>query len=337
MGGKSVRLEDVARLAGVSIATASRALNNSSAVSQATRQRVWAIAREQNYILRPNMPVTAAEATAVISIAVPLPLVGNGRLLDPFFMELISAIGDAAREAGCDLRLSQLVPQTYDDLLSLLNTSRKGGTIFLGQSTLHDYLNQLAREDHRFVVWGAELPQQRYGSVGSDNRRGGRLATAHLLRLGRRRVAFIGNTDAPEAMLRFLGYREALEDAGIGYDAALFARTYFDVGAAEAEIDAMFERQSRFDAVVAASDLIALGVMRALSRRGVSVPEDVAVTGYDDLYVAAISRPALTTVRQDLVQAGRLLVAKLLSGASAAHVRPERLSTDLIIRESCGA
>lgn len=337
MTSKTVRLEDVARLAGVSIATASRALNNSSAVSPVTKQKIWTIAREQNYVLRPNMPTTASEASQVISIAVPMPLVGHGRLFDPFILQLIGGIGDAARESSCDVRISHVVPKSFDDLEALVTTSRRGGTIFIGQSTLHENLNALAKHRHRFVVWGAELPEQKYATVGSDNFRGGRMVTSHLLRMGRKRIAFIGNTDAPESMLRFNGYREALRQADIPYDAALLSKAYFEVGSAEAEIDAMLERDAGFDAVVAASDLIATGVIRALNRRRLKVPDDVAVTGYDDIYFASLTSPGLTTVRQDINQAGRLLVSKLLSEASPSMIRSETISTDLIIRESCGA
>ena len=102
-------------------------------------------------------------------------------------------------------------------------------------------------------------------------------------------------------------------------------------------VDALLARRVEFDGIVAASDLIALGAIRALIRAGRSIPEDVAVVGFDDLPLARYSRPALTTIRQDTMLAGRLLVAKLLNSESGGELRSERLPTDLVVRETCGA
>ena len=111
---------------------------------------------------------------------------------------------------------------------------------------------------------------------------------------------------------------------------------HFETEAAEAAVDALLARRVRFDGIVAASDLIALGAIRALLHAGRSVPGDVSVIGYDDVPVARYSRPALTTVRQDTALAGRLLVSKLMNAEAGSLLRSERLPTDLVVRESCG-
>jgi DNA-binding LacI/PurR family transcriptional regulator len=217
-----------------------------------------------------------------------------------------------------------------------MTTSRADGVIFLGQSSLHNALNRLSGSEARFVVWGAQLPDQAYCSVGSDNLLGGRRGTLHLARLGRRRIVFLGDTEAPEVSLRVRGYSEALEQAGLEAQPELMVSAHFTVESGEASVDALIARGTPFDGIVAASDLIALGAIRSLLNAGIRVPEDVSVIGYDDVPFARYSRPALTTIMQDTARAGRLLVSKLIDAAGGGEMRSERIPTELIVRGSCG-
>ena len=335
MARDNVRLEDLAELAGVSIATVSRALNDSAAVNARTKQLIWKLAREHGYAFRRNMPAGPVGAKATIVIVIPHPQGRSGRLSDPFLIELVAEIGDAARARGCDFLVSHVAPNSFDDLQALMITNRADGVIFLGQSTLHREFNRLAKLENRFVVWGADLPDQAYCSVGSDNVMGGRRATAHLARLGRRRIVFLGETEAPEALQRFHGYLEALDQAGLARDPALLVPAHFDVEEAETSVAAMLSRGLKFDGIVAASDMIALGAIRALVRAGVRVPTDASVVGYDDVQFARYSNPALTTISQHTEKAGKILVSKLLNSGGDG-MRTERVPTDLIVRESCG-
>lgn len=336
MSKRVTRLEDLAKLAGVSISTASRALNDSPAVNRRTKQAIWKLAREHNYPFRSYMPAGPIGAEATITVVVPRPQARDDRMSDPFFFELLSGVGEAARERSCDILLSHISPATFEDLYFAMTTSRSDGVIFIGQSSLHDAFNRLAESEARFVVWGAELPDQKYCSVGSDNFLGARKATAHLARLGRRRILFLGDREAPEALQRYRGYADALGDFEIAVDQDLVAPAFFDVESAESSVDALLRRGVDFDGVVAASDLIALGAVRALQNAGRSAPEDVSVIGYDNVPFGRYNRPALSTVDQDTAKAGRLLVSKLLDAGDGVPGRPERVPTDLIIRESCG-
>jgi DNA-binding LacI/PurR family transcriptional regulator len=336
MARRTTRLQDIAELAGVSISTASRALNDSPSINIRTKQLIWKLAREHDYQFRRSMPAGPIGATGTIAIVVPRPHGRDAQLSDPFYLDLLAGIGDAARGRGCDLLVSHFAPASYEDLAAAMTTSRADGVIFLGQGALHAAFNRLAETDGRFAVWGAELPGQAYCSVGSDNLAGGRRATLHLVRLGRRRILYLGDTESPEVRLRLSGYQEALERSGIAFDPELVVPAKFTVETAEATIDALAARGTRFDGIVAASDVIALGAMRALSRAGRKVPDDVSVIGYDDVPFARLSRPALTTIAQDTAHAGRLLVSKLLNAAGEGEMRSERLPTDLIVRESCG-
>jgi DNA-binding LacI/PurR family transcriptional regulator len=334
---KITRLEDLAEIAGVSIATVSRALNDSPAVHEETKRRIWKIAREHKYSFRPHMPTVISSASPTIAIVIPTPQSRKERLLDQFFLELIGGVGEAARDSGCDFLVSHIAPKKYEDLSSLMEANRADGVIFLGQSYLHERLNRLAEHESRFVVWGAALPGQKYCSIGSDNLKGGRRATSHLLRLGRKRIAFFGDTEAPEAMQRYDGYVEALRGQGMSPDPMLVQSVHFEIESAEAAVDKLIGQGVTFDGIVAASDLIAIGVIRALLKAGLRVPEDVSVVGYDNIELAKYSTPALTTISQDMTKAGRLLVSKLLSSGPISNMQSERLPTEIIVRETCGA
>jgi DNA-binding LacI/PurR family transcriptional regulator len=326
-------LEDLARLAGVSISTVSRALNDQPLISMRTKQRIWALARDHNYPFRASMPTAPIGAEGSIAIVTPHM---RGRALPlshPFFLELLASIGEAARARSCDFTVSHVAPASLDDLVLATTTSRASGVIFLGQSMLHEEFNQLAETNARFVVWGAHMSGQKYRSIGSDNLLGGRRATSHLARLGRKAILFIGGSD-PEAEQRRRGYLEALAENGIDFDPKLVAQVEFELESAEAAITRLLRRGVAFDGVVAASDLIALGAIRALRQAGLSVPSDVSVVGYDDMLLSRLSTPALTTIRQDTFHAGQLLVTSILEPSQDRS--PGYLPTELIVRESCG-
>jgi DNA-binding LacI/PurR family transcriptional regulator len=327
----------VALLAGVSVSTASRALNDSPAINRQTKQRIWKLAREQNYPFRDYMPAGPIGAEATIAVVVPRPQGRDFMLRDPFFLDLLSGLAEAARERACDLLVSHVAPFSYEELSVVMSTSRAAGVVFLGQSMLHGAFNRLAEEESQFVVWGAQLPDQNYCSVGSDNVAGAARATSHLARLGRTRIMFLGDVDDPEPAQRHAGYLEALEKAGIKPDRALSVPAHFEVESAEAALDALIRDGVAFDGIVAASDVIALGAIRAMRRAGISTPQDVSVVGFDNVRFARYATPTLTTVAQDTSTAGRLLVSKLLdAGSGRIRSRSERLPTDLIVRESCG-
>ncbi len=334
---QATRLEDLAKLAGVSISTASRALNDSPAVNIRTKQKIWKLAREMDYPFRHYMPAGPIGADATIAIVVPRPQSRGARMADPFFFELLAGIGDAARDRGCDILLSHIAPSSYDELATAMTTSRSDGVIFLGQSTLHEAFNRLSQTEDRFVVWGAALPEQDYCAIGSDNVAGGRRATAHLARLERKSIIYLGDTDAPESAQRLRGYREALEHSGIEYQDKLVVPAHFQVASARAVVEGLIASGAEFDGIVAASDLIALGAIQALRRRGVDVPGDVSVIGYDNVPFGVYSEVPLTTIDQDTSKAGRMLVAKLLDSSGQRGPDLDRIPAELIVRSSCGA
>ncbi len=331
------RLEDLARLAGVSISTVSRALNDSNLVSERTKRRIHQLARVHQYSGRLRGRLERASETRTISVVIPPPQGRDVRISDPFLLDLLGGLADPTLEHDCDLLISHIMPSDREGTLEIIENRRTDGVVFLGQSTIHEHLNALVGRGTPFIVWGARMPDQRYCTVGSDNLRGGLRATGHLVRLGRRRIAFVGATDAPEVALRFQGYRRALEEAGIAFEPGLLRPAHFGLDAGVEAAEQLISGDVYPDGVFAASDLIALGLIRGFVRLGVRVPQDIAVVGYDDIHMAAYASPALTTIRQDVRRAGRLLVRKLLRMLQGEDVRSEMLPTELIVRESCGA
>lgn len=333
-GNGKTTLESLARLADVSISTVSRALNDHPTISARTKQRIWALARDHDYSFRATMATSPIGADGAIAIVIPYLRGFPLPLTQPFFLELLANIGEAARARACDFTVSHIAAADYDDLVRATSTSRADGVILLGQAALHEDLNRLAETGANFVVWGARLPHQNYRSVSTDNLAGARRATMHLARLGRRRIAFVGGPDS-EGVQRRRGYLDGLAEAGLDALSELSLQVDFEFEAAEAAVAGLIRNGVAFDGVVAASDLMALGAIRAMRSGGLSVPDDVSVVGYDDILLSRLSTPALTTVRQNAREAGRMLVGSVLEAdQSALH---KVLPSELIVRESCGA
>jgi DNA-binding LacI/PurR family transcriptional regulator len=183
------------------------------------------------------------------------------------------------------------------------------------------------------------MPEQPDVSVGCDNRQGGHAITEHLLRLGRRRIAFVGNASAhcPEYLDRYRGYCSALQEAGIEPDPELHVDAVDSTEhVGHVSTQQLLARGVDFDAVFAASDLLAIGAMHALSDAGRPVPEKVSVVGFDDIPMATFASPALTTVQQDTKLAGEVLVDTLLRLIRGESANSAMLSAQIVVRKSCG-
>jgi DNA-binding LacI/PurR family transcriptional regulator len=182
------------------------------------------------------------------------------------------------------------------------------------------------------VVWGARLDQQLYCTVGSDNRRGGYLATRHLLTIGRRRIAFFGDTKLAEVAQRFEGYKQALSEWNIDVAPELIESAAFLPERGVEAAEDMLRRKIGFDAIFACSDVLAMTATNVLRKHAINVPVDVSVIGYDDIPLSSHFNPPLTTVRQPIDEAGPALVESLLALIRDGQCKPHLLSTELIVR-----
>ncbi len=331
---------DIAYLAGVSQPTVSRALRGSPMVSEQTRMRIEAIARQLNYKVDKNASSLRKRRSDTLALLFFEDPTADESLINPFFVAMLGSITRHAKRAGFDLLVS--FQQLSDDWHVDYEDSHKAdGIILLGYGDYEVYRSRLLALDAQgthFVRWGPVDAGQPGTTIGSDNVEGGRLAADHLIARGRRHIAFLGHASGrfPEFLGRYRGVEQALKDAGLASNPGLQidAITTEDAGA-EAALT-LIETGLRFDSIVAASDLIAIGAIRALASRGLSVPGDIAVVGFDDIPAASTSTPPLTTVVQDTQRAGQLLVEAVISQLLGKPVGSQMLPTRLMVRKSSG-
>jgi DNA-binding LacI/PurR family transcriptional regulator len=329
---------DIAYRAGVSQPTVSRALRGSKSVSLATRQRIEAIARELNYSVDKNASSLRSQRSNTIALLFFEDPTPDGANINPFFLAMLGAITRATANRGLDLLIS--FQKMEDDWHTRYQDShRADGLILLGYGdyTLYEQrLTDLVASDTQFVRWGAVHEDTIGTTVGLDNVAAGMQAGAHLISIGRNRIAFLGQADehCPEFADRYRGLGDALTSAGLANDPSLKVDALSSEEQGRQAARELLARGKPFDAIFAASDLIAIGAMRALTEAGRSVPGDVAVVGFDDIPAASLTNPPLTTVQQDLVAAGELLVETLAAQIEGRDSRSRSLPPKLIVRAS---
>ncbi|MFT6993118.1 MAG: DNA-binding LacI/PurR family transcriptional regulator [Paraglaciecola sp.] len=332
---------DIAHRAGVSQSTVSRALRNSSLVNKETRDKIQAIASELNYKVDKNASNLRRQHSLTLALLLFEDPTSDDSLINPFFLSMLGSITKASTKAGYDLLVS--FQNLSDDWQSEFEDSNKAdGLILLGYGDYTDYrdkLSKLEEQGTHFVRWGAHDADHPGVSIGCDNVQGGFDVTQHILKMQRRKFAFIGEagSQAPEFQERYLGHCLALKEAAIDVDHAM----QFDAISTEQSgylaVQKLIDSGNSFDALFCASDLIALGALRCLREKGLQIPEDVAIAGFDNIPISSFANPALTTVHQDTKLAGEILVDSLLKLISGQEVSHFLMPVDLVVRQSCGA
>lgn len=322
------RMDDIARLAGVSKPTVSRALADSPLVSDETKQRILEIARRTGYVVNRSAQNLRRKRTETIAVVIDFPHLPENRLSDPFHFELLGNMTNALAVRQQDVLLCSSQSAHSGGFEHMLSNKGVDGIIFLGQSGHHEDFRALAKAGVPFVVWGAHRADASYCVVGSDNPQGGRLAAQRFRSQKRQRPLFIGPRGHTEIEQRFAGFAkewagpvEALEVPDLSFVAsrdALLAR--LDSGGAPP------------DAVFAGSDTMAIGAIAALRERGIEVPGACSICGYDDSPSAVHHSPALTTVRQDTRMAGAIIVERLMLAIQGEQAAPVLLPTELVVR-----
>ncbi len=325
---------DLARIAGVSVSTVSRALAGSTLVNDETRVRISELARSMRYSVNVGAQNLRLGHSQTVAVVLPKSSSDQQPVSDPFFLALLGALADALTLRGYDMLLTRIDEEKMDDIENIITSGRALGVIVIGQWLHHYSLASLARQGAPIAVWGAKLPGSSYFTVGSDNRLGGRLATEHLLSLGRRKIMFLGDTRLPEVALRFEGYRDALIAAGELVTPGLTAAVPFEAIAARRALSDLIAHTTDFDALFATSDLIAVTAIALLTAHGLRVPQDVAVVGYDDLALASHVHPTLSSVRQPMAEASVALVDAVLAAKAGHPATAVTLKTELVVRES---
>jgi DNA-binding LacI/PurR family transcriptional regulator len=329
-----LQMQDIAHLAGVSTSTVSRALNHSSLVNVETRERIAQLARKLKYSINVSASNLRMQRNRTVAVVLPFDSTTRQHVSDPFFVSLLGGLADALTARGYDMLLSRIDADRLDLAGDLAASGRAIGVILIGQWHHHDQLNVLAAHHSPMVVWGAQLTNQLYCTIGGDNIAGGMLATEHLLDKRRRRIAFFGDVELPEIGHRFEGYQRALAERKVTAIPELVLQTPFIEGSARAAIDKLLNKTIRFDAIFASSDLLAMEAIGALRERSLRVPDDVSVVGYDDIVLSRYCHPSLTTIRQPVISGGEALVDALLKIVDKKRPKSQILPTELIVRES---
>ncbi|WP_462173107.1 LacI family DNA-binding transcriptional regulator [Pseudoalteromonas xiamenensis] len=333
MSGNKVTLASLAKLAGVSTSTASRALNNNPLIKQETREKIQKLAKDHNFSLNAAASRLRLQKTNVIAVIINLEKETEQSIDDPFLLKVVSDINLAVNKQGYELLLSNSYMAGDDWHGYFISGRRADGLIVVGQGKQQQKIERAAIQGTPLVVWGDPKTQSNYPIVGSDNFLGGKTATEHLLNKGASKLLFLGEPAHAELGERYRGFLAALETAH--HAKAELVRIDITSDAAYGIINQKLRESGlTFDGIFACSDMVALGAMKALKERYVSVPNDVRIVGFDNIAMADISHPSLSTIAQNTKVAAELLVQKLLQQLAGERPQSEQVDITLIQRQS---
>jgi len=327
-------LKDLAEIAGVTSGTVSRALAGSDLVTPVTRDLIVRLAREHGFTPNVTARNLRTRRTGAIGVVIPLGHETEQQFSDPFFITMLGQLADALTAKGYNLLLSRVVPKDENWLWNFAHSGQVDGVIVIGQSDQSAVLDSVAERYKPLVVWGSHVSGQAHCSVGSDNFRGGQLAAQHLIERGCRRIAFFGDPRALEIGQRLEGCRAAMSKAGLGDELSVMP-AHLVAEVAGPEIAAYLDStEQRPQGIVAASDVIAMSTLRALSEHGLAVPGDVKVIGYDNLPLCEHTVPRLTTIAQDFEQGAARLADIVIRRIAGEDVHSVILQPRLVVRAS---
>lgn len=335
---KAATIRDVAERAGVSVASVSRVLTGAGVVAEPTRSRVLEAVEALSYVPHSGARSLSTSRTEVVGVLLP-------DLFGEFFSELIRGMDLACRAKGRHL----IVSSSHDDAAVAAAAIRSMRGRVDGLIVLSPHLDSgeltssLSGRLPVLLMNGGDLQGQQ-PSMAVDNAGGARAAVEHLLGLGRHRIAHVGGPAGNvEARQRMQGYVEAVTAAG---GEPILAQGEFTQASGFAATSVLLQADQKPDAIFAGNDAMAIGALLAIQEAGLRCPEDIAVVGFDDVPIAGLVRPGLTTLHIDIAGMGRRAVERLISeidGGDASQPRPandaarEIITPRLVVRQSCGA
>ncbi|MGE5529116.1 MAG: LacI family DNA-binding transcriptional regulator [Patescibacteria group bacterium] len=325
-------ISDVARSAGVSVATVSRVLNQSLKVKTATRERVLQAIESLQYAPDASAKALRSRRTNLIGVVIP-------DVSSIYYLELLKGIENTAIERGYNLIIcdAQNSADRENEYMKLLSERRSDGLILINPLMPDAHIDRLARQGFPLVLIGRESKSGNVTSIVVQNQTGARQAMDHLIKHGHKRIAYIRGMQHPDDEERFATYRAVLEEYSLGYDPQLVERGHFtEEGGARA-----FQRlaqRAKFTAVFAANDEMAVGAMEKAREAGLAIPKDLAVVGFDNIRLARHITPGLTTADMPKYQLGATAAKKLLGAMADDDIAYEKVvfRTELVIRQSCG-
>jgi len=332
MKKKKETVYTVAKQAGVSIATVSRTLAGSPKVKPATRDRVLKVIEELNFQPDPSARRLAHQKTETIALVFP-------DISGPYYSSVIRGVEQAAGRYNYNVLIyGTHGKESSGRYLSTL-TSKVDGLIILARSVDSESLKLLQREGAPFVLLCQPNVSIQCSTVAVDNEAGAFKAVSHLIRHGHRQIGIItGPDNSPDNSERLKGFQKGLLEAGLSVPQEWIASGNFQYEGGRVAMSHLLETTSTLTAVLAANDEMAMGAIDVALGKGLRVPEDLAVIGFDDIQMASLTRPSLTTVRQPMQLLGETAVKLLFDRFKnpGAPFRHELLETRLIVRQSCG-
>ena len=334
-GSGNASIKAVARLAGVSVATVSRVLNDSGPVKEETRRRILEVVETLNYVPHGAARSLTTKQTDTLGVLLP-------DIYGEFFSELIRGIDSAARRQGYHV----LVSGSHEDreevqaVLRALRGRVDGLILMTPSADMLEALRSVPSGSPPIVLLNCPPGGLPFDSINVDNHGGAMAMVRHLAGLGHRRIAFIqGPPDNHDARERLRGYREAVRELGLETDSTLEVPGDFSEEAGCRAGEILLKLAARPDAVFAANDAMAIGCLHALRQDGVGVPEEIAVAGFDDVPIARFMSPPLTSVGVPIAELGALALERLLESVRQRGHSPrhEDLPPVLVVRGSCGA
>jgi len=334
----AVTLKDIARHVGVSVTTVSRALGGYDDVAEETRQRILQAAREMGY--RPNIIAQSLQRRRTNTVGFIIPTAGP-RFSDPYFIEILTGIGDEAAEHEFDLLVSTRAPGAHErEAYERMAGSRRVDGLLVVRTRCHDErITYLMEGGFPFVSFGRSDLDLDFPYVDVDGTKGLDEATQYLIDLGHRRIAYISAPlDLMFANYRLAGYKRAMERNGLPVQEEWIAIGRLTQEDGYREGSKLLKLEPAPTALVAANDLMALGVISAAQERGLTVGRDLAVVGFDDIPLAEHSHPPLTTVHQPIYDIGRMICRTLIQLIQNENPvqRQVMLGPTLVVRESSG-
>jgi len=329
-------IKDVAKAAGVSITTVSRVLNQYTDVNPKTRLKVLQIVEQLGY--KPNTVARSLVMNRTNTIGLVVSELSRSRKGHHFMFEVLCGINDRAQELGYDLVLYSTSPlmQQKTPYMDFVRQRRVDGVLLMGIRLDDPYTLEVVDSSVPSVLIDVPLTSKTCSYVQTDNVRGAQLAVEHLIELGHTRIGFVnGHAQAAVSQERLGGYLKALTLAGLPYDPNLIFYGDFEQEDGGIGVEALLAHSPDLTAFFFASDLMAIGGIRALQAGGRSVPGEIAVVGYDDIDVASLVQPSLTTIRQNRYEMGRTGAEALIR--MLEHQEEGRgivLSPELIVRHS---
>lgn len=335
MDNKTITIRDVAKKAGVSVSTVSRAFNNYGDISESTRETIMKIADELGY--KPNIVAKSLSSAKHYRLGMLVENYDSSSLPNPLVFEILLSFRDAASKQNYEIILLPTTSenQKKESLEKIFNDKKIDGAFIMGLKITDEYFKELNTIKYPCVLNDASVNNHMVSSVGVDNVRGSFMAVEYLIKSGHKKIAFInGHKEAAVSYERLDGYYLALNRYQIPIDNTLIEYCDFTDYGAKMAMENLLKNHKDFTAVFCASDLMAAGTINALNNLGYLVPDDISVIGFDDIYIAQYLNPKLTTIRQNRQRIGQCAANILINLIDGLEIGRVLIDPELVIRDS---